>query len=84
MCNPVVELSSCHRCLLMNVKYSYRYKTRCCCFACSKIYLGRLEVLDEQSIVLTAVTWGIQMYLNSYSFCICTEWLVLWYTVCFQ
>lgn len=54
------ELISCHYSLLMNVIYSYRYKTRCCCFACSKIDLGRLEVLNEQSIVLTAVTWGIQ------------------------
>lgn len=72
------ELSSCHCCLLMNVKYGYRYKTRCCCCACSKIDLGRLEVLNEQSIVLTIVTWGILYYyyylgyLNSYSFCICT------------
>ena len=60
----------------MNVRYSYRYKTRCCCFACSKIDLGRLEVLNEQSIVLTAVTWGIEYYYNvgylkSYSFCVC-------------
>ena len=54
------EFSSCHYCLLMNVIYSYRYKTKCCCFACSNIDLGRLEVLNEQSIVSKVVTSGIQ------------------------
>jgi hypothetical protein len=64
--------NNCRHYLTMNVKRIYQCKTRCCCFAYSKIDLGRLEGLSEPSIVLTVVTWGIhkkKKSSNAYSLC---------------